>query len=464
MLRQPKLALIGRPNVGKSTLFNRLVGKRLAIVHDQPGVTRDWRQAPASLGDLEFTVLDTAGYSPKQKEKTDAGSLTDLMNARALATLPEADILLFVIDGRAGVHPMERDIAEMLRQTGKPVCIIVNKSEGREAHLRAMDAYQLGLGDPIPISAEHGDGMIELYDALRPLIEIKMAATLPHEVEHEIEAEQAQSEPLKLAIVGRPNVGKSTLVNRLAGDDRVLTGAMAGLTRDAIYVDVSYQGQALRVVDTAGLRRRSKVVDALERASINSTRQAIELAELVILVLSAEEGIEKQDLQIAGQVIEEGRALMLAVNKSDLVEDRAKLIGAVQDRLAHSLPQARDVPVMAISAEFDKGLPPLIKTAFSQRELWNSRLPTAKLNNWLQDMIMRHPPPALQGRRPKPRYLSQIKTRPPTFALFGTRVDLLPDHWQRYLVNRLRQDFNLPGVPIRLLLRSASNPYHQKQK
>lgn len=498
------LALMGRPNVGKSTLFNRLVGKRLAIVDDRPGVTRDWRELDGQLSDLEFTVLDTAGLDPLGHESKSEETLAKLMTDQSLRAADFADILLLIIDGRVGIHPLDEKIATQLRRSGKKVLLVVNKCEGAKGEQRAMEAYRLGLGEPIPISAEHGEGMAGLYQALAPSFipyqaakakeklladeakwqkeeEAKRLAAEPiplDDLDHdEMPSEDLEDEnlptqeeieilvsPLKLAIVGRPNVGKSTLVNQLVGSKRVLTGPMAGLTRDAIYVDANYKGQKLRLVDTAGLRRKSKVVDNLEKASTSSTRQAIELCELVVLMISAEEGLEKQDLHIAGTVLDEGRGLIIVVNKADLVQDKQALLAQVQDRLTLSLSQGRDVPIILVSAEKGWNIDQLIAAAFKQREIWLKRLPTAKLNEWMKHILLRHPPPAISGRRPKPRYISQIKTRPPTFALFGSRVNMLHDSWQRYLINRLRDDFELPGVPIRLILKATDNPYHDKKK
>ena len=467
----PVVALVGRPNVGKSTLFNRLVGKRIAIVHDQPGVTRDWRVHQAGIGDLHFTLVDMAGLDEHDQNQSGI-DLAHLVTNHALEGLQYADIICLMIDGKMGLHPLDEDIAAKLRKMGKPIILLVNKSEGRKAVQNGMEAYGLGLGEPVLISAEHGEGMADLYDALSIHIQ-----PVDDDANHESIEEFSQKDeaellamekqllmnPLKLAIVGRPNVGKSTLVNHLAGAKRVLTGPMAGLTRDAIYVNCDYEGKELRIVDTAGLRRKSKRVDALEKFSANSTRQAIELAEICVLVLSAEDGMEKQDLAIAGMILEEGRGLVIAINKSDLVYDRREsVITAVKERLHHSLPQAKSLPVVMLSAEKGKNIAKLLQHAHQQREIWHKRLPTAKLNEWLKYVLLHHPPPAVRGRRPKPRYISQIKSRPPSFALFGTRVDLLPESWQRYLINQLRADFDLPGVPLRLSLRPSGNPYDKR--
>ncbi|MFK7866673.1 MAG: ribosome biogenesis GTPase Der [Alphaproteobacteria bacterium] len=474
----PTLALMGRPNVGKSTLFNRLVGKRLAIVHDQPGVTRDWRVMEGGIGDLKFNVIDTAGLDPTGHELKADETLAKLMTDHAMEAIEFADILLMVVDGRAGLHPLDQEIATKLRKTDKTVLLVVNKCEGAMGEARAAEAYQLGLGDPIAISAEHGEGMGALYQSLMPFIDEKMKGVAAKTQDAGMEklslmeeAELLEAEkkllltPLKLAIVGRPNVGKSTLVNKLSGAKRVLTGPMAGLTRDAIYVNVDYDDMQMRLVDTAGLRRKARIVDGLEKSSNASTRQAIELSEVVMLMLSSEDGMEKQDLTIAGTILDEGRALVIAINKMDLVWDRRdEILQSVQDRLLKSLPQARDVPVMMICAEKEKGIKPLIEACHTQRRIWHTRLTTGKLNDWLRQLLLHHPPPAIAGRRPKPRYMSQIKIRPPSFALFGTRVDLLPDSYQRYIVNRLRDDFELPGVPLRLILRAADNPYDKKKK
>ncbi len=438
------IAIVGRPNVGKSTLFNRLVGRRDAIVDDRPGATRDRREGAASLGGTEFTVVDTAGLADMP-----AGALEAGMLRQTEAALAGADAALFLIDARAGVTALDRHFAAQLRRGPAPVVLAANKAEARRGMEGALEAYELGFGAPVAISAEHGEGLSDLYEALAPFIEAP-----PPEAD-----EDALAGPLKLAIVGRPNVGKSTLANRLLGEERLLTGPEPGVTRDAIAVDWTWRGQAVRLVDTAGLRRRARVQDRIERLSAADTDRAIRFAEVVVLVLDAVHGLERQDLAIAARAVEEGRALVLAANKWDVVADSAGVLRKVRDRVELSLPQVRDVPLLTISAKTGRGIDRLIAAAFESREVWSRRIPTGELNRWLREAVEAHPPPIVKGRRLKLRYASQIKRRPPTVALFGSRPSAMPDSYLRYLANGLRRDFGLPGVPIRVLLRAGANPY-----
>ncbi len=440
----PTIAIVGRPNVGKSTLFNRLVGRRMALVHDRPGVTRDRRVAKAKLGDFVFTAIDTAGLDEAKKESLLAG-----MRAQTEAAVAEADLTLFLIDARAGITALDQHFATWLRRRGKKVVLVANKCEGKGTEAALAEAHGLGLGDAVPVSAEHGEGLADLYRAIQerlPFVEEDEAA---------VEAER----PIQLAIVGRPNVGKSTLVNRLVGEERVLTGPEPGITRDAIAIDWSHRGQAVRLVDTAGLRRRAKVTDSVEKLSAGDTAKAIQFADVVVLVVDATEGLDKQDLTIARDVVEEGRALVIALNKWDRIEDGQAVRKTVMDRLEISLAQAKGVAVPTISALAGRHLDRLMDAVLETYERWNRRVATGALNRWLEGAIEAHPPPLLDGRRLKLRYMTQVKTRPPTFALFGGRADRLPESYARYLANGLRKTFDLPGVPIRIVLRKGENPY-----
>ncbi len=447
------IAIVGRPNVGKSTLFNRLVGRREAIVDDRPGVTRDRREGAASLGGAEFTVIDTAGL-----EDAPAGDLEAAMRRQTEAALADADAALFLVDARAGVTALDRHFAAWLRRGPAPVVLAANKAESGRGMDGAFEAYELGFGAPVAISAEHGEGLAGLYEALAPFIE----ASPPDEDEDEADDEAAG--PLKLAIVGRPNVGKSTLINRLLGEDRLLTGPEPGVTRDAIAVEWAWKGRPVRLVDTAGLRRRARVQDRIERLSAADTDRAIRFAEVVVLLLDAADGLERQDLAIAARTIEEGRALLLAANKWDLIRDAPEALGALHDRVEASLPQVRNVPLLTVSAATGRGVDRLVRTAFESREVWSRRIPTGALNRWLQEALEAHPPPIVKGRRLKLRYAAQIKRRPPTVAIFGSRPSSVPESYVRYLANGLRRDFDLPGVPIRILLRAAANPYAEEER
>lgn len=456
------LALVGRPNVGKSTLFNRLVGRRLALVDDQPGVTRDRRYGQARLFDLSFTVIDTAGL-----EDVADDSLEARMRRQTEKAVEEADAVLMLVDARTGVTPLDAHFADQLRRSEKPVLLAANKCEGKTGEAGRLEAYALGLGDPIALSAEHGLGLDELYDFLEPLIradageeERSDSSVRQEEPPQEGEEEGEEKEgPLQLAIVGRPNVGKSTLVNSLIGEERLLTGPEAGITRDAIAIDWHYGGRALRLIDTAGLRRRARVEDRVERLSATETKRAIDFAQVVVLVLDAELGMEKQDLTIARQVVEEGRALVIAINKWDLVKNRALALKGVEERLLRSLPQTRGIPIVTLSALQGRGTQRLMKAVFDAYGIWNKRLPTGLLNRWLQEVTASHPPPAPAGRPVRLKYITQARTRPPTFVISCSQPEELPQSYLRYLENALREDFDLPGTPIRIYLRKGRNPY-----
>jgi len=440
------VAILGRPNVGKSTLFNRLVGRRAALVDDTPGVTRDRREGQGRIADLEFRVIDTAGL-----EEAAPTSLAGRMRAQTERSLDLADIVLLIIDVREGITEPDRHFGGWLRRSGKPVVLIANKAESR-AQLGAVgEAYALGLGDPVPISALNGEGFAELYDRLRDF------ASLPGDEVPE-DAEPGER-PLQLAIVGRPNVGKSTLVNRLVGEDRLLTGPEPGITRDSITLEWEWQGRAIRLVDTAGLRRRAHVQDKLERLSVADTLRTIRFAGTVVLVLDALEPFGRQDLTIANMVAEEGRALVLAANKWDAVIDKPATLRQLRDRITTSLAQLQGVALVPTSAIAGTGGDALMKAVVAADAVWNKRLPTPALNRWLAGIQQHHPPPVVGARRLKLRYMTQANTRPPTFALFASKPSELPDSYRRYLVNALRQDFDLPGTPIRLMLRKGENPY-----
>jgi len=441
----PTVAIVGRPNVGKSTLFNRLVGKRLALVDDRPGVTRDRREGEAKLVGLTFRVIDTAGF-----EDEDPQSLPGRMRAQTEAAVREADAALFLIDGREGVTPLDEEIARWLRAETTPVVIVANKAEGRAGQEGAYEAYSLGLGDPIAISAEHGEGVADLFEVLRPHVD--------HEHVDEAE-EDERNAPLKLAIVGRPNAGKSTLVNKMLGEDRMITGPEAGITRDSISIDWDWEGHPVRLIDTAGLRKRAKVEDKLERLSAADTKRAIDFSEVVVLLLDATRGLEAQDLRIASQVVEEGRGLIIAVNKWDIAEHASSLFNGIKAALDEGLAQLRDVPVLTVSAKTGKGIDVILKVALEVREAWGRRVPTGELNRWFEGAIDANPPPAPKGQRIKLRYITQVKSRPPSFVVFGNRTDELPESYRRYLLNAMRRDLKLGAVPLRLEFRGRSNPF-----
>ena len=441
------VAIVGRPNVGKSTLFNRFVGGRHALVDDTPGVTRDRREGEGALGPLRFTVIDTAGLAESRPD-----SLEQRMQAQTALAAASADVTLLLVDGRAGITPDDRHFARELRRLGGAIVLVVNKCEGRAGDEGYFESYSLGVGEPVAISAEHGEGLGPLYDALEPFSPADDA--LP-----DGDGRSADGKPLQLAIVGRPNAGKSTLLNRLVGEERTITGPEPGITRDAIAVTWEHGGRPVNLVDTAGLRRRARVVEKLEQLSVDDALRVIRLAEVVVLVLDAEMALERQDLTIARLVADEGRALVIAINKWDLVAGRRAMLVAIRERLAESLPQIRGVSVVTLSALRGDGVDRLMPTVFKVYELWNRRVATGRLNRWFEDAVADHPPPMSQGRRLKLRYITQVKARPPTFALFVSRPKALPESYQRYLVNRLRDAFGLVGVPIRLLLRAGKNPY-----
>ncbi len=431
--------------MGKSTLFNRLVGRREAIVHPTPGVTRDRREGEGQIGDLRFHVIDTAGLDEAGDE------LRARMQAQTERALADADVALLLVDARAGITPTDEHFVRWVRRSRTPVLLVANKCEGRGGEAGLLEAYGLGLGEPVPISAEHGEGLGHLYDMLRPFAG-------PGEETTAGPPEKAAVE-IRLAVIGRPNVGKSTLVNRLLGEERMLTGPEPGVTRDAIQVAWDYEGQRLRLVDTAGLRRRARISDRLEKLSVSDALRAVRLAEVVILVVDARQMFERQDLVIADMVVNEGRALVIAVNKWDLIEDRGVTRRRMRDALERALPQVRGVPTVTLSALTGANMVSLMPAVLHAYEVWNRRVPTAPLNRWLAEVSAHHPPPAPQGRRIRLRYITQVKTRPPTFALFASRPEALTESYVRYLVNALRESFDLPGVPLRLMLRKGRNPY-----
>jgi GTP-binding protein len=444
-------AIVGRPNVGKSSLFNRLVGRRYALVDDTPGVTRDRREGEASLGPLRFTVIDTAGLA-----EAPPASLEGRMQAQTERAVAAADVVLLVVDGRAGITPDDRHFARALRRTQRPVLVVVNKCEGSGGDAGYFDAFGLGLGEPVAVSAEHGEGMGGLYVSLLPFAPPEAVAADAGETE--------ARKPLRLAIVGRPNVGKSTLLNRLVGEERAITGAEPGITRDSIAVEWLHDGRPVQLVDTAGLRRRARIIEKLEKLSSADSLRVIRQAEVVVLILDSEAALERQDLSIASVVIEEGRALVIAINKWDLIEDRAATLRRINERLADVLPQAKGVPVVPLSALTGRGVAKLMPAVFNAFDHWETRLPTAALNRWLEGVAAAHPPPVAAGRRIKLRYITQVKARPPTFAIFVSKPTELPAAYQRYLTNQLRAAFGFAGVPIRLHLRAGKNPYAGRKK
>jgi GTP-binding protein len=443
------VAIVGRPNVGKSTLFNRLAGKRLALVDDQPGLTRDRREAEATLGSCAVTLIDTAGLEPGDK------GLTPRMRRQTEAAIDQADLVLFLIDARDGVVAADEMLADLVRGSGKPLVLAANKCEGRAAEPGLYEAYALGLGEPLPISAEHDIGIGELSEAIQ---QVCQAGGAPAQDQGEI-ADEAGPHPLRIAIVGRPNVGKSTLINALLGEDRMITGPEAGITRDAIASSLEWDGRPLLLFDTAGLRRKMKVEGRAEELSVGDALKAIRFAETVVLLVDAEQPFEKQDLQIADLIAQEGRALVIAVNKWDLVRDRAKRLAALRETCQRLLPQIKGVALVPVAALTGKGLDKLMEAILAADALWNRRLPTHALNQWLQAAVEAHPPPAHSGRRIKLRYMTQANARPPTFVLFCSQPKALPDSYSRYLVNALRESFDMPGVPIRLNLRKGDNPF-----
>ena len=454
---QPTIAIIGRPNVGKSTLFNRLVGKKLALVDDQPGVTRDRREGSAKLFDIKFMAVDTAGY-----EDEDPNTLPGRMRSQTEAALQGSIAAIFIIDGRAGLTPLDEEIARWLRGSNIAVELVINKAEGSRADSTILESYSLGFGEPIAISAEHGEGMADLYQALRPHID----AWEGEEEDYDIESPTA---PLKLAVVGRPNAGTSTMINKMLGENRLITGPEAGITRDSITVDWVWENpdqsdaeiahREIRIIDTAGMRKKARVKEKLEKLSVADARRAIDFSEVVILMLDATKGLELQDLKIGDHCIQEGRALIIAINKWDIAEDGSALFNGIREALDEGLAQLKGVPMIAVSAMTGKGLDQLIAAAFDAREAWSRRVPTGILNRWFEHAIEKNPPPAPGGKRIKLRYITQVRNRPPTFAVFGTRVDKLPESYNRYLINGLRRDLEFGAVPVRMNMRASNNPY-----
>lgn len=473
-LQKPQVIIIGRPNVGKSTLFNRLVGKKLALVDDQPGVTRDRRMGDAVIAGLAFTIVDTAGW-----EDEDAETLPGRMRAQTEASVDGADAALFVIDARAGLTPLDEEIGRYLREQSVPVVLVANKAEGSAGTSGVLESYSLGLGDPVALSAEHGEGIADLFGALWPIIGDRADA---FEEMREIAAAQAATMddedrpagPLKLAIVGRPNAGKSTLINRLLGEDRLLTGPEAGITRDSIAVDWQWTDpkagpdengvRDIRLIDTAGMRKKRNVTEKLEKLSVADARRAVDFAEVVVLLLDATQGLEHQDLKIASLVLEEGRALMIAINKWDVAgqtghDDPSSLFNGIRAALDDGLAQVRGLPLLAVSAKTGKGLDQMLGAAFELRASWSKRVSTAALNRWFDDALEANPPPAPGGKRIKLRYITQVGTRPPRFVIFGTRLDALPKSYERYLVNGIRAKLGFDAVPVRVTLKSPKNPF-----
>jgi GTP-binding protein len=450
------VAIVGRANVGKSTLFNRLIGRRSALVDDQPGVTRDRREGEARLGDLEFTAIDTAGIEEAAPE-----SLTGRMRAQTETAIASADAVMFLMDARAGVMPSDREIAQLVRKSGKPAILVANKSEGRAGQSGVYEAYGLGLGEPIAVSAEHGEGLSELYDALRDALPEQTASA---DAEDGEEAEPEAARPIRVAVVGRPNAGKSTLVNRLLGEERLLTGPEAGITRDTIAVDLTWRGRHFLIHDTAGLRRPARIEEKVEQLSVSDALEAVRFAEVVVVLMDATAAFEDQDLRIADLVEREGRALVIGINKWDLKEHAAGAVGKMRAEADRRLQQVKGMPVVAVSGLTGEGIDRLMQAVVDIHAVWNKRVPTNPLNRFLEHAIQAHPPPAVSGRRLKLNYMTQPKTRPPSFVVFCTRADAVPDAYLRYLTNGLRETFDLPGVPIRITLREKENPFAGRAK
>ncbi len=452
------VAIIGRPNVGKSTLFNRLVGKKLAIVHDKPGVTRDRKMSPAKLRDMELQLIDTAGY-----EYSTTDNMESRMWKQTQMAIKEADVCLFLFDARSGLQPYDELFADLVRQTHKPVILLANKCEGKKQEDSIYEAYKLGLGEPIPFSAEHGLGFEDLYDALAEIEKNKVSesnkVSVLGQIPEDFSVEENNKRPIQLAFVGRPNVGKSTLVNALLNDERMLTGPEAGMTRDAITTQWQWKGRKFNLVDTAGLRRQSRVKDSLEKMSVESTKYAADMAQVVVLVLDADAVLEKQDLTIARRVIDEGRALVIAVNKWDIA-NRKESLEKLNYKLMTSLTQVAGVPTVTISALKKEGLDKLMSAVLKVYDRWNTRIPTAPLNKWFADVQEQNPAPLGKNkRRIKLKFITQAKSRPPSFFIFSSNPEGLPDSYLRYLTNSLRDTFNLGGIPIRITVRKADNPY-----
>ncbi|MDO9414885.1 ribosome biogenesis GTPase Der [Pararhizobium sp.] len=469
------VAIIGRPNVGKSTLFNRLVGKKLALVDDMPGVTRDRRPGDAKLIDLRFTIIDTAGL-----EQSPSESLQGRMWAQTEMAIDDADITLFVVDAKFGLTPADKTLANMLRKTGKPVVLVANKSEAKGSDGGFYDAFTLGLGDPVAISAEHGQGMIDLRDAIVAAIgeerafppvvdeavtDVDLRGEVGFEDEDEdFEPEYDDTKPLRVAIIGRPNAGKSTLINRFLGEDRLLTGPEAGITRDSISVEWEWRGRTIKMFDTAGMRKKARVQEKLEKLSVADSLRSIRFAEAVVIVFDATIPFEKQDLQLVDLVIREGRAAILAFNKWDLVEDTQATLAELREKTERLLPQARGIRAVPMSGQTGYGLDKLMQSIIDTDKVWNRRVSTAKLNRWLESQQIQHPPPAVSGRRLKLKYMTQVKARPPGFMVSCTRPEALPESYIRYLTNGLRNDFDLPGVPIRISFKASVNPFEGRKK
>ncbi|ATE63420.1 ribosome biogenesis GTPase Der [Rhizorhabdus dicambivorans] len=450
----PTVAIVGRPNVGKSTLFNRLVGKKLALVDDQPGVTRDRREGDASLLGMDFKIIDTAGF-----ETDDPQTLPGRMRAQTQAAVRDADVALFMIDARAGLTPLDEEIANWLRGEDTPVVVLANKAEGKAAEHGVLEAFNLGLGDPVPFSAEHGEGIVDLFEALRPHVDRE-----EDEFAEDADDDEEASGPLKLAIVGRPNAGKSTLINKILGEQRMITGPEAGITRDSIAIDWDWKApdgeiRPIRLIDTAGMRKRAKVQDKLEKLSVADGLRAVDFAEVVVLLLDATLGLEAQDLRIADKVLQEGRALIIALSKWDVAQDPPSLFQGVRAALDEGLAQVKGLPLLTVSGETGRGIDQLLQVAHETREAWSKRVSTGQLNRWFEKAIEANPPPAPGGRRIKLRYLTQARTRPPSFVLFGTRVDQLPESYKRYLVNGIRRELGFGAVPVRLTVRAPKNPF-----
>ena len=468
------VAIVGRPNVGKSTLFNRLVGKKLALVDDTPGVTRDRRPGDAKLIDLRFTIIDTAGL-----EEVGPDTLEGRMRAQTEIAIGEADLTLFVVDAKSGLTPLDKTFGELLRRSGKPVVLVANKSEAKGSDGGFYDAYTLGLGEPVPISAEHGQGMIDLRDAIveaiggedvafppevdEPETNVDLRGELEFEDE-DYEPEYDDSKPLRVAIIGRPNAGKSTLINRFLGEDRLLTGPEAGITRDSISVEWDWRGRTIKMFDTAGMRKKARVQEKLEKLSVADALRSIRFAETVVIVFDSTIPFEKQDLQLIDLVIREGRAAVLAFNKWDLVEYPQEVLAELREKTERLLPQARGIRAVPMSGQTGYGLDKLMQSIVDTDKVWNKRISTAKLNRWLDGVQIQHPPPAVSGRRLKLKYMTQVKARPPAFMISCTRPDSVPESYIRYLTNGLRADFDMPGVPIRIHLRAAENPFESKRK
>ncbi|KEQ08798.1 MULTISPECIES: ribosome biogenesis GTPase Der [Pseudorhizobium] len=468
------VAIVGRPNVGKSTLFNRLVGKKLALVDDTPGVTRDRRPGDAKLIDLRFTIIDTAGL-----EEVGPDTLEGRMRAQTEIAIGEADLTLFVVDAKSGLTPLDKTFGELLRRSGKPVVLVANKSEAKGSDGGFYDAYTLGLGEPVPISAEHGQGMIDLRDAIveaiggedvafppevdEPETNVDLRGELEFEDE-DYEPEYDDSKPLRVAIIGRPNAGKSTLINRFLGEDRLLTGPEAGITRDSISVEWDWRGRTIKMFDTAGMRKKARVQEKLEKLSVADALRSIRFAETVVIVFDSTIPFEKQDLQLVDLVIREGRAAVLAFNKWDLVEYPQEVLAELREKTERLLPQARGIRAVPMSGQTGYGLDKLMQSIIETDMVWNKRISTAKLNRWLDGVQIQHPPPAVSGRRLKLKYMTQVKARPPAFMISCTRPDSVPESYIRYLTNGLRADFDMPGVPIRIHLRAAENPFESKRK